>query len=198
MRAIARTASGGRDQDRVLVADLGAARLLALADGAGGMSGGTEAAEGALRIVHERLSADADTDLCTLLYDVDDALSAQPCAGETTLAVVLIEGDNLRGVSAGDSGVWLLSTSTTVLTGNQVVKPLVGSGRASAVPFSAQGVAGRVLLASDGLLKFAHPSAIEFVARRVDMMRAVAALLALPCYASGQRPDDTAVILASV
>ena len=73
--------------------------------------------------------------------------------GETTTVLLIVDGNRLYGASVGDSEAWMLGTANLRLTASQQRKPLLGSGAASPVPFSAV-LDGVLLLASDGLFKY--------------------------------------------
>ena len=74
-------------------------------------------------------------------------------------------------------------------------KPLLGSGEAVPVAFEAVLGDATLLLATDGLLKYAHRDRITALARGPDLEVAVHALTNLPRLRSGALPDDVAVIL---
>lgn len=174
--------------------------LLVVADGAGGRGGGGAAAEQLVAGVRSRArelfagSLPAEQ----LLLELDDALYLDREAGETTAVIALVTGGAVSGASAGDSGAWLLSKEERLdLTRAQVRKPMLGSGRASPRAFGPAGLKGqRLLLASDGLLKYASPTSIQELAVTSSLRDAPRALIELVRLPSGALQDDIAVIVA--
>ena len=188
----------GRGQDRVHIGDLSDGLLLVVADGAGGTSGGAEAAELAVRLIVERTSAlPATAELwCKLLASVDGTIASSGHGGETTLVAALVDGQGVRGASVGDSGAWLVDRNGGVdLTRAQRRKPLLGSGAAVATPFSHSMTSETLLVATDGLLKYAKPERLCTIARGEDLEAAVQALLAAVRLRSGALQDDVAAVL---
>jgi len=76
--------------------------------------------------------------------------------GQCTAVVVEISEGRVFGASVGDSGAWMLPGKAIVdLTENQNRKPLLGSDEASPMGFGPIEISGRLLIASDGLFKYA-------------------------------------------
>ncbi len=70
------------------------------------------------------------------------------------MATLMGDG-SLLGASVGDSELWCRSEGEWIeLTEHQAHKPLVGSGRATPVPFGT-GRVEKLILGSDGLFKYA-------------------------------------------
>ncbi len=164
IRAAKAVEAGSRDEDRVGVFDVAGALVLVLADGAGGRGGGREAAEAVVAGVQSRsweLGTRGDASACAAaLRDVDQDLCATGRGGETTAVLAVVRAGQLFGASVGDSGAWLLAGEEVLdLTRDQVRKPMLGLGRASPVAFGPRALApgARLLLASDGLLKYGSP-----------------------------------------
>lgn len=83
------------------------------------------------------------------------------------------------------------------LTERQSRKPLIGSGAALPMPFFYNRTEnGILLLATDGLLKYASAERIANVRRQQKQAEAARALTELVRYPSGALPDDVTVILA--
>jgi hypothetical protein len=102
-----------------------------------------------------------------LLSRVDQALPS----GETTAVVLRVDGEQLFGASVGDSVALLVDGGTDRcmdLTAAQHRKPLVGSRRASPVAFSSSLGHSTLLMASDGLLKYARQETIVEVVKGAD------------------------------
>jgi serine/threonine protein phosphatase PrpC len=186
----------GQGQDRVAVIRTTEAVVLAVADGSGGMRGGAEAAEHAVRMIsnaaQEMIALDTQS-FVSLITRIDTAPA--PGQGQCALVVAAIVGPRIVGASAGDCGAWLITDSINDLTEQQVRKPLVGSGSAVPVPFEAELGLATLLLASDGLLKYARRNQIAALARGADLNAAAQKLADLPRLRSGDLPDDLAVVV---
>ena len=149
-------------QDRAIAMPTAGGYLVAVADGAGGTGGGAAAAERLIAAL-TKLTESADSrDWFAALCTFDDELSARPSGGQTTGVVAFVDDDRVVGASVGDSSAWLISTTgeASDLTALQRRKPLLGSGEALPVQFEAQRRGGRLLLATDGLTKYAPPERI--------------------------------------
>ena len=109
--------------------------------------------------------------------------------------IAAVHEDTIVGASAGDCGAWLIHDVVEDLTERQVRKPLLGTRAAQPVPFRARLGAGTLLLASDGLLKYARRNDIADVARLEDLEAAAEELMRLPQLRSGDVPDDVSVVL---
>jgi serine/threonine protein phosphatase PrpC len=160
------------------------------------MRGGAEAAEHAVHMVanaaQEMIAIDTQS-FVSLITRIDTAPA--PGQGQCALVVAAIVGPRIVGASAGDCGAWLITDSINDLTERQVRKPLVGSGSAVAVPFEAELGAATLLLASDGLLKYAQRNQIAALARDADVERVAHQLAQLPRLRSGELQDDLAIIV---
>src|SRR5205823_5104126 len=100
------------------------------------------------------------------------------------------------GASVGDSGAWLIPENGIHmdLTRAQQRKPLLGSGNGWPMPFRIGRQAGRLLVASDGLLKYGSGEGIVEVCRHPSAELAAQRLVELVRYTSGALPDDVTVI----
>ncbi|WAS96234.1 hypothetical protein [Nannocystis punicea] len=120
--------------------------------------------------------------------------------GETTAVVIRVDGDLLVGASVGDSGAVLVDGEAedgwVELTAGQQRKPLLGSRGASPVGFSSALGGATLLMASDGLWKYAKREAIAAVVRDVEFAAIPRRLLDLVRLRSGALPDDAAIIVA--
>lgn len=127
------------------------------------------------------------------LADIDREL--QDTGGESTAVIVEVRHGTVCGASVGDSGAWLVSDDQRVdLTCGQRRKPLLGSGAAWPVAFTSSGGAS-LLVASDGLLKYAPPDAIIAALREPSLEAAARRLVGLVRLKSGALPDDVAFIV---
>ena len=156
MNPILISAAGHPDnQDRGLVVRDGERVVLCVADGAGGRSGGTEAAVMATEFIRQRASVAKDAaDCAELLQRMDAAVAHDSVAGESTCALAVVTPNEIYGASVGDSGVWVISKTGPIvdLTRGQQRKPFIGSGGAWAISFQCSRSGGTLLLATDGLL----------------------------------------------
>jgi serine/threonine protein phosphatase PrpC len=180
--------ASGAGEDRVSVFWLAGGVVVALADGAGGTGGGALAAQA---VIDEAAQAGVDADWPSLLLRLD-ARPHDLGHGQTTAVVLSITPRGIRGASIGDSGAWLIGRDGVVeLTAQQKPRPLLGSGAAFPVPFSAPPLGDAVLVvASDGLFDHASREAIVRAAAATDASTLVE-LVRLP---GGALQDDVAVV----
>lgn len=192
--------AGGKElQDRAEVFRLGSKLVLILADGAGGRSGGAEAAEFVIRQARQTLhSADLSPNgLSGYLKSIDRQMVAEGNIGETTCVLTVLSQNSIIGASVGDSGAWCVSLSgLDDLTNRQCRKPFLGTGGANPIGFARDALKGTLLIASDGLLKYTSSERIASVALAADLESAAQNLVGLVRYASGALPDDVSVLLA--
>jgi serine/threonine protein phosphatase PrpC len=184
-------------QDRAIAVPASGGYLVAVADGAGGTGGGAVAAESLIAFV-ERLAEDAaSTDWLAALRTFDDELSAHPSGGQTTGIIAFIDREQIMGASVGDSSAYLILSSghARELTAQQHRKPLLGSGEALPVQFKAGRLGKRVLLASDGLCKYALLERICAFASHGPVEHAANVLVDCVRLPSGSLQDDVAVVI---
>jgi serine/threonine protein phosphatase PrpC len=168
--------------------------LLVLADGAGGTSGGSLAADVVLDSSRS-FSPSSAADCTALLEDLDRRLTS---VGQTTAVVVVVSEGQIFGASVGDSGAWLVAgTRVTDLTEHQKRKPLLGSGDAVPVGFGPLACVGRVLIGSDGLFKYVPYDRIRELVSSLPVVEAPAALVDAARLRSGALQDDIAVLVAT-
>ncbi|HEY6940128.1 hypothetical protein [Dokdonella sp.] len=184
--------SGGLDQDRAAWWGDSRHGVFALADGAGGTSGGAGAA---MRVLREARALHRGLHRSPLeaLDAVDAALSRS--GGQSTAILVELREGVLRGASTGDSRAWLIGGNLIELTRSQRRRPLLGDGGLP-VPFGPVALRGRLLLASDGLFDYVDLRAIARTAVGGELASCARALTALPRFADGTFPDDVVVLLA--
>jgi serine/threonine protein phosphatase PrpC len=193
-------AAAERDQDRAEVANLKQLTVLALADGAGGLSGGKKAAETSIQFLTSSIELEKANDCqywTEKLRVLDKNLHYDRDCGETTVVVIAISNDAmLCGASVGDSGAWLFNKDETIdLTAGQRRRPLLGSGAATISPVEAEPLKGRLLMASDGLLKYSPWTRIQELVTRESMTGLSASLIDSARMKSGTLHDDIAVIV---
>jgi serine/threonine protein phosphatase PrpC len=189
-----------RLEDRAEVFRAGDSVVVVLADGAGGRPGAAYTAETTVRLVGEAVPDNPPRwdplAWCNLLRRIDEALAHDPAAGETTAVVAVLSPDGVLGASVGDSGAWLVTPDGIQdLTARQRRKPFLGTGAAVPVPFAAPPTAGTLLVASDGLFKYADRLPIAAAARGEDLPSAARRLVDLVRLPSGKLQDDVAVVL---
>ena len=201
MRPKLETAAGNpENQDRGMLVEAGIGLVMVVADGAGGQSGGAEAAARAVEFVHQKANELHGASACVeLLQSMDQALSQDRVAGETTCALAVVTRDGVYGASVGDSGVWVINESGFInLTERQTRKPFIGSGSAWPSPFEYRRTDGdSLLLATDGLLKYTNSERIVSVCRNELAPHVPRRLIELVRYQSRALPDDVTVIFAS-
>ncbi len=167
--------------------------ILVVADGAGGTGGGGAAADAVLAAVSRCVAMRETQGWVEVLTRLD----AEGLGGESTAVVCCVFEDRVVGASVGDSGAWLLEhDAVDDLTQAQRRKPLLGSGRAAAVPFAARLGDRTLLLASDGLLKYTSAERIAATVVAEDLQANAVDLLDLVRLRSGALPDDVAILLA--
>ena len=177
------------DQDRVSVALDPSGLALALADGAGGTSGGRDAAELVVADATTDHPAAPDARLRAL-----DATLARTAGGQTTAIIARLAPDaTVVGASVGDGEAWCARGDRwRELTADQHRKPLLGSGRAVPVVFTAASI-DALFIASDGLVKYASSSEVQAIlaADEPELPRQLADAARLP---SGALHDDLAIV----
>lgn len=185
-------AARGSGQDRARVFERNDGIVIALADGAGGAGNGATTAQAIIDAVG---AAGVGADWSLLLADLDQ--DAKRLGGVQSTAVILsVSESGLAGASVGDSGAWLISGLDVVdLTNGQDRKPLVGDGcntfRVTAPPIGD----GTLLIASDGLLRYAKRHDIARVANGPDLTVAARALVDLVRLTTGGLQDDVGIVL---
>jgi PPM family protein phosphatase len=187
----------GNGQDRLVVVHIESKAIIAVADGAGGRSGGVEAADLAVMLIRERAeSLNSQADCERVLAELDGVVASNKAAGETTAVVAVVSSAGLVGASVGDSGAWLVNaTSIDDLTRNQIRKPFIGTGAAIPIGFARASVGGILLVATDGLLKYTSREKITAAIQQSDLDAAPSALVSLVRYQSGALPDDVTCAL---
>ena len=201
MRAKVETAaSNPENQDRGVVIEARIGLVMIVADGAGGQSRGAEAAAMAVELVSQKTHELRDASACVaFVQSMDQAISQDGVAGETTCALAVVTRDGVYGASVGDSGVWVINEGGFInLTERQSRKPFIGSGSAWPSPFEYKIIGvDSLLLATDGLLKYTSSERIVTVCRDEEASNVPRRLIELVRYPSGALPDDVTVIFAS-
>ena len=174
---VAAARGSGQDLARVFERDTrnGAAAAQAIIDAAG--------------------AASPDVDWSALLAGLDQD-GKRLAGGQSTAVILSVTASGLIGASVGDSGAWMIAGSSILdLTDGQARKPLVGDGcnpfRVTAPPLGDR----TLLVASDGLLRYAKPQHIAHIANGTDLAVATRALADLVRLPSGDLQDDVSIVL---
>ena len=168
--------------------------VIAVADG-GGCSGGAMAAETFIFTIMEACKHLTTAEQCSkLLLQIDATLAGGRDSGETTGVVTAIDRQIVFGATAGDSGARLYIRNTvSQLAPADRTKPLIGSGSAFVQSFAAP-MSGTLVVATDGLWKYAKPAAIQEKVSLAPSEKLAAELGNLPRLPSGTLPDDIAIV----
>lgn len=189
-----------RSQDRAGIFPHKDGVVLVVADGAGGTARGEEAAQLVLEAVRALVSQSETlpdaAGWSDLLQALDPALAR--LGGQTTAVVASVSSTGIQGASVGDSIAWLLEGNHYQdLTQRTPIKPLLGSGEASLGVFLHQEAGGILLLASDGLWRYAPAQKICDVihTQRGDLASAGQQLFQTVRLPSGALQDDVSIAL---
>ncbi len=131
--------------------------LIAVADGAGGRSGGSPAAG---HVVKQFKSIDLPEEPGEFYWEqwvqqMDRQLQEDPKTGLSTILVAVVTRNRISGASAGDSELRVLTDEETQhITKHQHRKPLPGTGKARPVSFEAEHNGESILAATDGFWKY--------------------------------------------
>jgi PPM family protein phosphatase len=144
-------------QDRAEIFAFDDRIVIAVADGAGGTSGGAQAAETFIYNVKEACAHVATPDHCRqLLLQIDSLLAGGRGGGETTGIIAVVTSETLFGALVGDSDARLYcDDEIKYVSGSRPTKPLLGSGSAFVSEF-ATAMRGMLVVATDGLWKYAR------------------------------------------
>ncbi len=189
--------SGSLGQDRVVVERLADRSVIVVADGAGGVAGGAQAAQTVcdLIVAHVHTSSPPGS-WVDELRAIDLHIATLGAGGLSTAVVLEIREGKIVGASVGDSGAWMVSKTEVIdLTQHQVRKPLLGSGAAIPVGFGPIPLSGRLLIGTDGLFKYASRENIIAGARKGTVDEAIPALVDAVRLRNGKLQDDIAVVL---
>ena len=190
----------GESEDCAIAVEHAGTVIIAVADGAGGTSGGRAASETlVLGIMHAALSLSSTTGPSgweALLRSFDASLRADASAGETTAVALCVDSSTIVGASVGDSEAWMVNGDEVVsLTEGQQRKPLLGSGSAAPVGFGPVPLEGRLVVGSDGLFKYCQRRRLLLEAMRSPLGVAATALVNAVRLPSGNLQDDIALVL---
>jgi PPM family protein phosphatase len=190
-------------QDRARTIEVGDALVIAVADGAGGISGSERAAgsivQGLESWVERGLPLDQEPTWTAFLRETDATIHRAGNWGETTAVVLAVTGKWICGASVGDSEAWMVTADDFVsLTRGQVRKPFLGCGAARIVPFRRRHAGGTLIVGTDGLFKYAPAWKICETAREEMPDLAAQAILELVRLPGGRLQDDVGFVVARI
>jgi hypothetical protein len=181
-------------EDRVAVIQDRERTVIVVADGAGGIGNGDQAA---MHVVNEvracyaviKTAAEWETALRQIDCRVD--------AGESTAVVVDLRPDAIIGASVGDSCAWLIEDGELLdLTAGQIRKPLLGSHEAEPRAFEHASLTGLLLVASDGFCNYAKRERIPALVAKLGFFELPRHLLESVRLPSGELWDDVSIVAA--
>ena len=191
-------AAGVRGEDRAAVHEFPDSTIVVLADGAGGLSGGAEAADRIVAALAGPFPASPAV-LRDALLDVDASLYLDSTAGSAACALLVVDATGVAGAVAGDVEVMRLGRDRVErLVGRREPKPLLGEGGCWPAVFAARRSATRLLACSDGLWKYVRPDAFLAAAREIDVEAAADALANAARLPGGALQDDLSLVLLDV
>ncbi len=176
------------------------ALVVVVADGRGGIRGGDEASRSLVAVVESAVNDPAfaakDVGAWVDLFRSRDVALALKGAGETTGVVIALGPEGLLGLSIGDSEAWVVTPGgVDNLTVGQQTRQRLGSGRVDLATFARPSLAGVLVIATDGLFKFASQEVIARIVRAGPFETAAERLVELVRHPSGALADDVAVVL---
>jgi PPM family protein phosphatase len=179
-------------QDLVAVFTEAQRTVVLVADGAGGIRSGEQAAKTVVEEVRLAFPhLDSAEAWCNLLGQIDQRIGS----GETTAVVVDLRKDSLCGASVGDSQAWIVKgVEITNLTARQKHKPLLGSREAVPVGFAQGRLDGVLLVATDGFCNYVKRSEIVKVLPYEDFALLPKRLIDLVRLRSGKLNDDVGLV----
>jgi serine/threonine protein phosphatase PrpC len=198
-----RALASGRQssEDRAEVFEREDSLVVVVADGAGGMRGGARASaalvETVQAVAHDAAQDVHDAELWAALFKTTDATFAAKAVGETTGVVVVAGPHGLTGVSVGDSEACVVTAKSVDDLTRRKERPRLGSGRAVPVIFRRRHLEGILLIATDGLFKYASLGRIAATVHAGEVARAAERLVALVQFPSGRFQDDVAIVVVA-
>jgi hypothetical protein len=201
--ALAMEPAGDELQDRVRVIEVGDSLVIAVADGAGGISGSSQAAEAVVQgigaLVESGVSLHGEATWTHFLAETDLAIYRAGGWGQTTAVALVVSNAGIFGASVGDSEGWLATIDDfRSLTAGQVRKPFLGSGAARPVSFRRPRPGGALVVGTDGLFKYAPAWRICQVTAGNPPEIAARGLLDLIRLPNGKLQDDIGFVVCSL
>ncbi|MCA9249992.1 MAG: protein phosphatase 2C domain-containing protein [Phycisphaerales bacterium] len=188
--------------DRTFISQTPNGHVFVVADGAGGVAGGSHAATQCVSFVQNIVVANLLRDevyWVEALTRLDEAMLRDRSAGESTCIVIEVRDGVCFGTCVGDSrAVHFDGDEAVDLTFQQSRKPLLGSGDAVLRPIRFDLKAGRLVLATDGLWKYALRNDILTVLDSGDWESLPGQLVDSVRLPSGNLQDDVGIIIVDV
>jgi serine/threonine protein phosphatase PrpC len=171
--------------------------VFVVADGAGGGVAGAAAAEAVCDAVVAQCSRGVPPSWADWLAQLDRQM---PRAGLAAAVVAEVRDDGrVVGASAGDCEAWLFVEGfATDLTGEQIRKPLLGEGKAIPVGFVANAGGCVLVVATDGLWKYAGRIHVAHAVAVRPLEAAAEALIDGVRLRSGALQDDVALAICKL
>lgn len=180
-------------QDRMEILRVENRIVLVVADGAGGRNGAAQAAEFVIRSTRKAAeSLRRPADCFQLLYETDKRIAQANDCGETTAVIVVLCCDQVFGANVGDSAAWMFTPGGKEEL-SRVRKPYLGTGVAVPHQFEHHFEMGTVVVASDGLWKYASLERIEAKVRQENPAQLAEQLSNLVRLRSGAFQDDVSI-----
>ncbi len=191
----------GLGDDRVAEIRMPGRTLFVVADGAGGVAGGADAAETICGAASAYQAWRMPSDWAGWLTHVDREMSRSRVGFAAAVVIEIWDDGRIVGASAGDCEAWIFGgdAASRSLTSRQARKPLLGEGAAKPAGFEAQLGRGMLLVATDGLWKCMDRARIAeavLLVRPLDV--ACAALVDGARLKGGALQDDVAIVLAEL
>ncbi len=171
---------------------------MGIADGAGGVAGGADAADAVCRAL-EHCDDDSPMGWERWLAELDVALTTSSRGGLAAAVVLEVHDDSrIAGASVGDCEAWIVDgDDARVLTRSQHRKPLLGDGGAKPVGFAGTLAGGTLVVATDGLWKYLPREGFRGAAARRPVEAAATALVEGVKLRNGALQDDVALVVAA-
>jgi serine/threonine protein phosphatase PrpC len=190
----------GRGEDRIAIIEARDQKLVAVVDGAGGLTGGANASDAicqALTLIPEGPEGNA---WAPWLRRQDEALAAHGTGLAAAVLLSISQSGVIHGASVGDCEAWLFGQGEALcLTAGQIRKPLLGDGAAEPVSFTSQlSAGGTLIVASDGLWKYVGRGRVAEAAAIRPLESALAALVEAVRLRNGALQDDVAIVLCEM
>lgn len=185
-----------RGEDRVAVVSLVGRTVIVVADGAGGTGGAAAAAQAVCDAVVRSCAPVPPPRWEAWLTDFD---AQMPRAGQAAAVIVEVRhSGGIAGASVGDCEAWIFTGEQQIeLTEKQVRKPLLGEGRSHPTAFESDAT-GLLVVATDGLWKYAKRERVVHELAIRPLEAAIAALVDATRLRNGALQDDVAIAICDV
>jgi len=182
-----------RCEDRIAVVEAGDRTLIVVADGAGGIGSGDQAAEAVVREVKAAVQVATTADGWSIVLSQADFRVG---IGQSTAVVVDLGPQGICGASVGDCQAWLVKEGAiTNLTANQRRKPLLGTGEAVPVGFTLDSLVGILIVATDGFCNYIKPAQVIKAIATAEFVALPRTLLSMVRLKSGELWDDVGIVV---